>query len=208
MREIEFLPDWYPRTRQRKRIVVLQCWALGIVLSGFGAWITLAQRNVRAASAEIETLGGQLVQSQSEQRMLAEQLELRKELQLREQVIASLGYPVEMTRLLQTIDSVMPREMSLLDFSCNTEEQIRQPNIVAARAAAEKEKLVDRRLRVKLVGVAPSDVDLANFLAGLTNVPFFEQVSVTYARDKTDAGHIMREFEVTFSMRLDVPLGD
>ena len=66
---------------------------------------------------------------------------------------------------------------------------------------------MDRRLKVKLVGVAPSDVDLANFLAGLTQVPFFEQVSIAYARDKVEAGHILREFEVSWSMGLNVPVG-
>ncbi len=58
---------------------------------------------------------------------------------------------------------------------------------------------------MRLVGVAPDDVDLANFLAGLTNYPFFEQIALLKADGIIDGGHAMREFEVTFSMSLNAP---
>ena len=56
---------------------------------------------------------------------------------------------------------------------------------------------------MRLVGVAPSDVDLANFLTGLTGVPFFDNVAMTYSKDKAQEGHLLREFEVTFSLNLN-----
>jgi hypothetical protein len=61
---------------------------------------------------------------------------------------------------------------------------------------------------VRLLGVSPSDVDLANFLAGLTNVPFFQDVAMIRSHDKSDSGHIMREFEVTFGMSLNAPASE
>jgi hypothetical protein len=48
-------------------------------------------------------------------------------------------------------------------------------------------------------------VDLANFLAGLSNNPYFEQIAMTYARDRSDSGHTMREFEVTYVVDLTAP---
>jgi hypothetical protein len=212
MREIEFLPKWYPRAQQRKRIVRLEGWVLFLLILGLGSWILLAQRNVLAAERSLTTLQGQIDQMHSEQRMLDQQLSLRKELQAREQMLASLGYPVEMTRMLQTIDGIMPKATSLVEFDCQTEEQTRQTSQTAANArtaAGDKDKQqapaaqIDRKLRVRLVGVAPSKLDLANILTGLTNVPFFEQVAVTYARDKSELGHVLCEFEVTFRMGLN-----
>ena len=46
MREVEFLPAWYPQVRRRRRLVVLQAWMTLAVLIGLGAWMTLAGRNV------------------------------------------------------------------------------------------------------------------------------------------------------------------
>ena len=60
-------------------------------------------------------------------------------------------------------------------------------------------------MKVKIQGVTPTDVDLANFLGALSSVSYFENIAMTYARDKGENGHIMREFEVTFSMNLNAP---
>ena len=50
--------------------------------------------------------------------------------------------------------------------------------------------------------MVPTDVDLANFLAGLQNVPYFENVAMAYAKDRAENGHVMREFEVNFTIDL------
>lgn len=207
MHEIEFLPEWYPRIRRRKRVVVLQTWMTFVVALGLGAWIVMAQRNIRHAQAAMNSLDSQMAQTQTEQRQLEEQLAIKKELLLKEQIVAQLGFPVEMSRLLRSLDTIMPPEMSLVDASFETSEQLVAGSTAAAlRATADKEQSIDRRLKVKLAGVAPSDVDLANFLAGLTSYSFFQKVSLVKASDKTDSGHLMREFEVTFEMDLNQPL--
>jgi hypothetical protein len=208
MRELEFLPGWYPQTRRRKQRIKLHGWILFVLILGLGMWIFESHRKVSAAESWLQDLRGALVQSQAEQKLLDEQLTLRKQLQEQEQLIASLGYPVEMTRLLQTLDTLMPKEMSLTEFDCQTEEQPVQVTGLAVARGAEKQKLVNRRMRVKVVGVVPSDVDLANLLAGLTNVPFFEQVALTYSRGRIDGGHVLREFEVTFWMNLNLATGN
>lgn len=205
MRELEFLPDWYPRLRRQRRMVILQAWIALVVVTGLAVWLTLARRNVRNAEAALDAFEVQVLQTETEKRQLDEQLRMKAQLELREQVVASLGFPVEMSRLLRTLDVIMPREMSLKDINCTTEEQVVAPQGAAlAQATPQDKPRLDRRLKVRLVGVAPNDVDLANFLAGLTNYPFFEQISLVRADGTVDGGHAMREFEVTFSMSLNV----
>ena len=60
----------------------------------------------------------------------------------------------------------------------------------------------DRKLRFKLHGVCPTDVDLGEFLAKLTGKPFFKNVELMYSHERQDRGHVMREFEVAFTMDL------
>jgi hypothetical protein len=62
-------------------------------------------------------------------------------------------------------------------------------------------------MKVKMIGVAPTDVDVMNFLTRLGDVPFFEQVYMTYAKDRPENGHVMREFEVTFCLNLNSARG-
>ena len=39
MREMEFLPSWYPQLRRHKRLVMLHIWATTMVIMGLGLWI-------------------------------------------------------------------------------------------------------------------------------------------------------------------------
>jgi len=208
MRELEFLPDWYPRLRRHRRMVILQAWVTFAVVTALGLWLTLARRNVRSAEVALGAFEVQIRQTETEKRQLGEQLRMKAQLEQREQVVASLGFPVEMSRLLRTLDVIMPREMSLKEITCTTEEQPVAPQGAAlAQALPQDKPRIDRRLRVQLVGVAPDDVDLADFLASLTKYPFFEQTSLLKADGIVSGGHAMREFEVTFSMSLNTAPG-
>jgi hypothetical protein len=209
MRELEFLPDWYPRLRRQRRRVLLTSWVALVVIGGLTLWLTLARRNAGRAEAALRAFEVQILQTETEKRQLDEQLRMKAQLEQREHVVASLGFPVEMSRLLRTLDVIMPREMSLKDITCSTLEQPLVPDgPAAAQARAPQDRpAVDRRMKISLVGVAPNDLDLANFLTGLTNYPFFEQIQLVKADGVIDAGHAMREFEVTFSMSLNTTPG-
>ena len=64
------------------------------------------------------------------------------------------------------------------------------------RAQQEKQKSQQAgKLNFRMHGIAPTDVALAEFLAKLTAKPFFKQVELTYAHERIDSGHVMREFE-------------
>ena len=208
MRELEFLPEWYPTLRRRKRLAKLQAWMALAIIASLSLWLSLARRNVRSAEVALGAFEVQVQQTETEKRQLNEQLEMKRQLERREEIVAQLGFPVEMSRLLQTLDTIMPREMSLRDINCTTEEQTSvAAGAAAAQATPGRPQVVDRRLRVRLVGVAPNDVDLADFLLGLTKLPFFEQISLVRADGVSDGGHLMREFEVTFSMNLNTTPG-
>jgi Tfp pilus assembly protein PilN len=203
MRELEFLPAWYKQIHDRKRMVVLQSWLTGALLVGLGAYFFLANRNVAASQESVALLDNQLAEMHQQLQKLHGLRDVQKQFRQQDQVISKLGLHVEATRLLNTLDTVVPPEMTILDLSMDNEEQLRAPSLLlASPEALQKDPAVDRKLRVKLTGVTPTDIELANFLKGLTTVPFFEQLSMTYTRDRSDHGLTMREFEVTFVVNL------
>ena len=214
MCELEFLPEWYPRIQRRKRLVVLSGWMTVIVAVAFLLWTLLAHHNVRVDEAMLSSLESQVVQNKTEQKQLDEQLAIKKQLEAQARIVATLGFPVEMSRLLRTLDAVMPKEMSLIDVSFDTVEQQVSAAVATGTAAARATPGtdrpaadIDRKLKVRLIGVSPTDVDLANFLAGLTSLSFLQEVALVRSDFKSDSGHLMREFEVTFSMDLNQSLG-
>ena len=204
MRELEFLPSWYPQARRRQRWLRLQACTTLLLVLGLGLWLGLANRNISHAQAGLTAVDAQLAQSQLELEQLQVQLKLKHQLEFQRQIVSRLGLQVEMSRMMNTLEQVMPKEMSLCELSFDTEESIKRADGNPA-GATSKDAAKNRMLRVRMLAVAPSDVDLANFLAGLTNVPFFQDVAMTTSHDKSEGGHIMREFEVTFSINLNAP---
>jgi Tfp pilus assembly protein PilN len=207
MREVEFLPDWYPKVRKRKRIMALQAWVTLILMSGLGLWMLLVQRNVHAREVELVGLRTDLDQSETELARLEDLLQLQRQLAQQDQIFVKIGRPVETTKVISTLEQMMPRDMALLDLTLDTEEA--QPvrplggsGGLASRAQREGREQAVAKLRFKMHGVAPTDMDLGDFLAKLTAKPFFRNVELMYSHERQDRGHVMREFEVAFTMDL------
>jgi Tfp pilus assembly protein PilN len=207
MRELEFLPEWYPQSRRRKRIVLLQGYMTLLLAAGLGVWQLLAQRNTQTAAAALVGIDSQISQTHQEMHQLEEQVALKGQLLVQQQIVQKLGLPVEMSRLLYALDQQLPRQMSLTNLTFDTQEQLKVASTLAAARFAVQGDNIDRRLHVRLDGVAPTDDDVANFLTGLARVPFFDDVAMSYSRDHAENGHVMREFEVTFSVNLNEQSG-
>jgi hypothetical protein len=206
VRELEFLPSWYPQARRRWRLFRMQTCSALLLCTGLALWMVLATRNVNGAQMALAAVDAQLAQSRLELDQLHVQLRLQNQLEVQRQIVSRLGLPVEMSRLISTLGQLMPKEMSIVELSIDTEESLSSPGVTPSKVAkGSDQRQLERRLRIKLLAVAPSDVDLANFLAGLTSTPFFQDVAPTFGRDKSEGGHMMREFEVTFSMSLNSP---
>ena len=70
-------------------------------------------------------------------------------------IIDKLGSHVESTRLCNLIESLMPPEMSLINVSFDMDERPRVVSTLAsAMAVQQADQPMDRRLKVKLIGVS------------------------------------------------------
>ena len=198
MREMEFLPAWYPQLGRRKRTVMLQLWATLLVAGGLGLWIFLARENVARREADRGAVVWQIDQSRSDLKELNNQLKEKEKLQAEQRIVSKVGLHVEAARLLAKLDQIMPREMSLTEATFDTIETAKPLDPNSEIRTPE----VARKLLVKMSGVTPSDADWAGVLAKLSSVPFFQDVRLVGAHDKVDNGHLMRQFEVSFVVDL------
>jgi hypothetical protein len=215
MRELEFLPGWYPVLRRRRGLAVTQAWATAVLLGALCVLGVAEHHRAMGHEATSDQLTREMTQARAELRTLDEQLELKKQLEQQSVILSKVGLQVDITRLLGELGHLMGRETFLMELGAETEETIKPGEKQAANnlksrgtgtsANAGDEPACDRKLKVRMVCVAPSDVDVANFLAGLTNKPFLHQVAMTYAKDRVHAGRIMREFELTFLINLNTP---
>jgi hypothetical protein len=198
MREVEFMPAWYPQLRRRRRLVVVQAWATLLVVVGLGTWIYLARQNVNNRQTVRDDVARQLDQSRAELKELNMQIAEKEKLEAQQKILSKLGLHVEVTRLLARLDSIMPKEMTLTDATFDTVEQAKQKDNRGDSSSTE----ITRKLIVRISGVTPSDADWAGVLAKLSAVPFFQDVRLVGAKDRNSDAHLMREFEVSFIVDL------
>jgi Tfp pilus assembly protein PilN len=202
MPELEFLPTWYSRLRRQRRIVALQCWLAAMIATALLSWQAFAQASVQQRWVQRDNVQRQLSASIGEVRELSGLLEARTKLKRQQQIAARLGPSVEITRLLAELDRLLPREIALQSVFTSTVEQARPSEGKDTQAQA-----IDRSLKVRMIGVAPSDVDVSNLVSRLQGVPFFQQVTPVPSRDRSEAGRLEREFDITFYMSLNWPAG-
>lgn len=206
MRELEFLPEWYPQYHRRRRMMFTQAWLMVVLAFSLALWVYLADRNERGAEETLTNLQGQLTQAEAQLEQMALLEVLRKQWLRQDETLRRLGLHVEAARLIAKLTTVLPENVSLLALAVETEERpLPMTNVERAGQPVASAPAMDRRMKVRLQGVAPTDVELALVLTELNKVPFFDRVTPTYAQDRRDAGHVQREFELTFSVDLNVP---
>lgn len=208
MRELEFLPQWYSRLERRRGVLWLQAWLTLALFAGLGLWVFLAERNVRSTAYALRLLDGQLKQTDNQVRQMDLMQATQRQCRQKADVLAKLGTHVDSARILGRLGELMPANVSLVQLSFELDET---PAALpgAARAALKDRNSapLDRRLRARVQGVAPTDVELATLLTELNKVPFLDNVTATYSRDKRQLGHVLREFELVFTINLNAVLG-
>jgi len=207
MRELELMPAWYPQARRKKRIAILLSWGWVVCIAGMGLGVAVAQQNVRSEEESLIAIHSKLEQTKIDLRKLDDLIEIQRQNSHQMRVIADLGTHIEVSRLLNCLELAMPQEMAVIELSIDVQNtEVRNSGLGRARTERDKETPApERRVRARLLGVVPTDADLANFLAGLSNVEFLNNVAMAYAKDRADNGRVMREFEVTFTIDLTTP---
>jgi Tfp pilus assembly protein PilN len=209
MNDLDFLPDRIRRERQRRRRLVRQAYLLILCVGGLALLGYLRQGTVSEAQAQLQQIQDR---SSSLRQQLALRDELEKqqaELMIMERVEGQLGSRVSALDVLAELERLMPETMSLTSLDLDTMElrphagmnrggRVSGSHAVDASASPARST---RRLRMVLTGVAPSDVDVANFIGQLSASPVFEDVNMGYSRSMVYRDHLAREFQASCYVR-------
>lgn len=209
MRDLEFLPQWHRKLRARRRALFTQVWATLALVFSAALWLWLANVNIRQNSQTLHALDTQSRQLEQEMAQMERLESLLKQFKQQDEVLKQLGVHVESGRLIARIADALPESVALTNINFDILE--RKVQLTGMQQAALKDPStipMDRRMLVKVDGVAPSDVELATILTELSRSPFFENVTPVFSRDKRQNNRVLREFEVTFSIDLNMPVAE
>ena len=217
--QLSFLPDDYIERRIEQRTNFICLTLFVIVLGGVITAYVITQRQ----RGEIRERRAQVNEAYTEAARRLEQLDrlqAQKEQMMRKaQVTAALVEPVPRTFLLADLINRMPESLSLFDFELSTKE-IRRPsprkrNRSALANNSEKDgkdgkdgppappPVPERKVTLVMVGVAPTDVQVAKYMSTLSRSPLLSDVNLVFSEETKIQESTMRKFRIEITLDRD-----
>lgn len=205
MNSIDFLPDAIKAKRARRRRLARQGYLLAFAVGATVLWAYLGQRRVSRAQAELTQLRRQSANLTS-QLALKTQLERQLgDLMIMERISKTLGSRVNVLDVSNELERLLPASMFLSHLTLETVNQkiepsgasYRNPSARVANASRQKTGGA-KRVRLRITGLAPTDVAVANFIGQLSASPLFEDVNMGYTKNTVTHKRRAREFQASF----------
>ncbi len=200
---IDFLPRHIKVDRARRRSLKRQAFLVGAVAAGLGILGYVREGMITEARADLASLDNQI---HSVSRQLSMRSDLEKqlaELMIKKRIDDTLGSRANALEVLAELERTLPESIVLTSLTLEAVE-VRVPiksvaagaPVVAGAQPQPKEKVV-KRVRLVFTGLAPTDVDVANFIAQMSAGQLFEDVSMGYAKNVDFRGRSVRGFQAS-----------
>jgi Tfp pilus assembly protein PilN len=218
-RENSFLPEDYVEQRAERRTNVISLSLFAVVMFAVFAAFLVTNRQWNTVKAQQRAINIEYTNAAND----IEQLEILQEQQEtmmhKAELTAALIERVPRSVLLAELINRMPDNVSMLEFTLSQEQprrrrapaQAQTKNLKgekgrrATQAEAQEEEEVIEVPRfeteLQLVGVAPTDVEVSDYIAGLNACDLLMNVTLKYSENSMVEDRMVREFRI--HMKLD-----
>lgn len=216
MGNINFVPNDYVEQRQSSRANFLYLMLLTAMLGAIGITFGFIKMRQRTVQTELATLNTRMSEANQQIAQL-EELKTKSKTMMKTMVMtAELLEPVPRSVLLASLTNNLPSGVSLTELDLKTTEtKIYAPAKKKAPANASKgaeAKAEPERPEIKtetnldLKGIAPSDIQVASFIARLSSSIILDQVELVDSRELEIEGIKFREFRLKAQLKPNLTL--
>lgn len=206
MKNVDFLPERIRIDRKRKAALIRQGHLLVLCMVGLALLGYLRYGRVDEARGELALLRERSTNLARQIAMRSVLEQQQAELLVKQQIDEHLGSRVSALDILGELQNVMSDRLTLTDMTIEASEvsvPIEQPRgggrrhpVLASRAAMPT-LTVTRRVKLVITGLAPTDIDVANFIGQIAASPLFEDIEMGYSLTTEYNNCRVREFQVT-----------
>jgi len=218
MATINFVPDDYVQQRQSSRANILYLMMLMAMLGAIGVTFGFIKMRQHRVNAELAQLEARMQQTQQQMAQL-EKLEVQRVNMMKTMVMtAELLEPIPRSVVLAGLTNNLPSGVSLVEFKLDEKEitiskpapakagasQYQAKAAEAKKEPAKPETKVETNFEIR--GIAPSDIQVAAFIANLSNSIMFDQVALVESKVEEIDGIRFRQFRLTAQMKPELTL--
>lgn len=214
---VNLLPDDYYQRRRQRRANTLCLALFAVVMVGVMAAVFVSERRVRRAEQVAERVDRQYHRA-AERIEQMQRLESEKQrLQQKARSTASLVERLPRSTLLALITNWLPADASLQHFELETEEV--RPKRPASGGKSRRSKFSrmtgqgrqqhrGEAVTLCITGLAPTDVDVGQFMARLNASEVIRSARFIYSQEKVIDEVPLREFQIEAILNGDVDATD
>lgn len=211
--DLSFLPDDYVARRSRARANRLCGSLLLVTILGVAGAFAYSQRQLDSLRKEYTSVNAQYELEADRLKRLDTLQKQQAELARRARLAEALIEKAPRTEVLESLKSQMPAGTSLSEviMSSRVKLMAKTPEQLLAEKQARTSKKADGAANdinpklydttLKVVGMAYTDMQVADYINGLGRSPYFEDVNLLVSREITYQDQPVRRFEVEMVVR-------
>jgi len=209
MHEIDFLPERIIVQRARRQRLVRDSYLVAICIVGLAALGYWRHGGLQQAEGALHAAAKRSRDVQTRLKILDSLEQQQAELMIKKRIADHLGSRVNTQDVMAELQRLLPTSMALSSLNLETME-VRLPvtrsrgrrtntslRVAPAGVQPRGEEKSLYRVRLVLTGLAPTDVDVANFIGQLSASRLFEDVTMGYAKNVSFRGRSAREFRAS-----------
>lgn len=214
--EVSFLPSDYLSNKTKKRTNRFCSALLLAVIVGTGGAYVWAKNSLDKLTAEHAAVTKQFNEEAERIKRLDELRRQSESILRRAKLADALIEKMPRSEILADIKRAMPEGVALLEFSLDSKQRVK-PKASVLQALSEKNAAKNKNTRepaapppepeppeydqtVKLVGVAYTDVHVAQFITNLNADPGFGEVTLLLSKQYEYLKENVRRFEIEFRL--------
>jgi hypothetical protein len=219
MININFVPDDYVQKKESLRANTFYLVLFLIAMSALAGTFAVIKMRQKTALAEQVAVSKRMADAQKSIAQLEELQTKKKQMMNNVLLTAELVEPIPRSIVLAALTNNLPAGTSLkvvdieqkapANSSPAQASKYDAAKKTAAKAAEPKvspETLLETQIQIE--GIAPSDIEVAQYIARLTSSILFEKVALVQSRESTVDTDVRREFKLTAMLRKDVRLSE
>lgn len=211
MTKIDFVPNDYIQQRESSRANLISLILLGIVMVGIGLTFSILKVRQKNVQSDLTVINTRMAKA-NEQILQLEQLTDKKNVMMKTALLtAELLEPVPRSLILASLTNSLPAGASLLEVKIVTKETKIPPKTTtqyedASKKTDTKTEQKITNTNIDITGIAFSDIDVANYIAALTDSVLLDKVGLVESKERKIDNTILREFKLKAAIKKNLKL--
>jgi Tfp pilus assembly protein PilN len=212
MSNINFVPSDYTQKRDSTRANLIYLFLFAAVMAGIGATFSIIRMRQKIINAELAAVNTKLGEATEKFKLLEQLQQTGAEMMKTASMTSKLFETVPKSIILACLTNNLPEGVSFSTIklfqktiqSPQPSKDSTQYEKAAGRNAVSKEKLIETFVEIK--GIAPSDIEVAGYIAQLGKSILLESTELVESRQIEIDNANFREFKLTTKIKSNLQL--